>query len=217
MKTVRTLLACSILLGASFANADALAVKVGGQYWLTDYDSEQFTTDSTAATAWVAFEHPIPIVPNVKIRATQLERDGSASADTIDSIDYLLYYEVLDNPFATLDLGLGMMSIDADNNINGYDGNYPEYYISGRLPLLDRDEGIGLYTEIYGIYDNTVSHYDATVGISYSFSFTVVDLHLQLGYRMAEYKSEQLFEINGLFEDDTTNFKGLTLGIEIDI
>ena len=131
----KTLLACALLgslVGTSAQAATVVGFKVGGDYWKADTNGtfaergrsqQEFNYDSSSqGSIWVAVEHPIPLVPNVKIRQNSLDADGSADVTDfnfggtsytgnvttntdLSNTDFVLYYEILDNDIVSLDLG----------------------------------------------------------------------------------------------------------------
>ncbi|VAW57871.1 hypothetical protein MNBD_GAMMA11-1284 [hydrothermal vent metagenome] len=138
--TVPFALALSVLSGA--ANADALGFFVGGGVW--DYDSTG-TFGSTGvgdsvidvesdlgfggqqdAYMWAAFEHFVPIIPNIRVEAATVGDAGSVNVQVfegvtvngtasvnLDTVDFILYYRLLDN-WVNLDLGLNIRQLDGD-------------------------------------------------------------------------------------------------------
>ena len=103
----------AVTLGlCSFAQADFIGLKGDISYWnvdgkanideknLADQDIDRDGTVQISA----AFEHPIPLIPNIKAKYTQLNFDTEADqyglANTelkLDHTDLILYYEILDN------------------------------------------------------------------------------------------------------------------------
>ena len=77
---------------------------------------------------YVAFEHPIPVVPNIKIKSTDMSSDGTGTnvnltvgdntvSGTVESeldlthVDYTMYWS-LPIPIVTLDFGLTLRQFD---------------------------------------------------------------------------------------------------------
>ena len=115
--------------------ADTVGLYFGGQIWQSEA-SGTFGENSTLidfnlkkeqqSNYFVAFEHPFPFLPNVRISSTTLDTGGktnltqdftfsgetfSTGADVYPSfnvryVDYTLYYQALDNPLFSLNLGL---------------------------------------------------------------------------------------------------------------
>ena len=122
----KTILACALLGSVAVTSAQAATLvgfKVGGDYWQADTSGtfaengqaqQDFNySSSSQGSFWVAIEHPIPLIPNVKIRENRLDADGSATVDGFDffatrpftgdvntstnlsNTDFVLYYEPL--------------------------------------------------------------------------------------------------------------------------
>ena len=181
-------LALTALLAATTAQADTLAgIYVGAQYWdlasdgtIEDQDQNASATfdlgDEAKGSAWIAIEHPIPLLPNIKARYNQLDGQGSAMAsgniiidgsefsaeqpidlDTkLDHADLVLYYELLDNDLVSLDLGLNVKVGDFELTATGVDpdgaaisqsGSY-----SGPIPLLYAAGEVGLPLTGLGVF-----------------------------------------------------------------
>src|SRR5690606_16951591 len=118
------------------AHADTIGIQAGGGVWQPDIEgsfgiTEVITVEELGLKGedanyfYFALEHPVPVLPNIRITRTDLEAKGSAvlSEDfTFDEIafpagtstntmldlshtDYTLYYEILDN-VASADLGV---------------------------------------------------------------------------------------------------------------
>ncbi|MDH5516491.1 MAG: TIGR04219 family outer membrane beta-barrel protein [Gammaproteobacteria bacterium] len=76
-------------------------------------------TDGTNGVAYLAFEHPVPFVPNVKLQMTEMAADGSAgNAIDLAHTDSVFYYEILDN-FVSVDVGLVARAFNGSFNIGG--------------------------------------------------------------------------------------------------
>jgi len=163
--TVPFVLALSVLSGA--AHADALGFFVGGGVW--DYDSSG-TFGSTGVGddvidvesdlgfngeqdvyVWAAFEHFVPIIPNIRIEATTVGDAGTANglvfegfpvsgdaAVSLDTVDFILYYRLLDN-WVSLDLGLTVRQLDGDFKLDtqvvSISETIPMLYVSAQFDL----------------------------------------------------------------------------------
>ncbi|SEL57627.1 outer membrane protein [Colwellia chukchiensis] len=139
-----------IALAVTFASilstnvqADALGIYLGGQVWdnqasgVFGESSSQIDfnlADKKQNSFFLAFEHPLPIIPNIKIASTSLETEGETTlandfefegetfregsmvnADfNISYVDYTLYYELFDNDLLSFDFGLTGRDFDGD-------------------------------------------------------------------------------------------------------
>ena len=136
--------ALSMAFLAPAAHADTLlGLYVGVDGWQSD-NSGSFSDsgnmqdfnfeDETFISYYAALEHPIPLVPNIKLKYTELELNGSTllnetfefggtsfttntTATTISDlshVDYILYYEIFDNDLLSFDFGLTARDFDGD-------------------------------------------------------------------------------------------------------
>ncbi len=162
----------AILLSASAnVSADFIGVYAGAEKWNYDIDGSVNSlgtnidlnrdlglNDDNANVYYVAFEHPIPFLPNLMIQKNELEgtaananganfswRNGVYAAGIgnttqydFSHTDYTLYYEILDN-WVNLDLGFSAKDFDGFVDIMGNNGALPNgsrLDISGTVPML---------------------------------------------------------------------------------
>lgn len=229
------------------AQADTLlGLYVGGQIWAnqtegtfgegeTDQAVFKFD-DENQGNYFVALEHPIPLIPNIKLASTTLDTlggatiagsftfegeiyDASSQLDTTfeaSYIDYTFYYEVFDNDLLTFDFGITARDLDSQINVvEQASSQSSSLSVSGFIPLLYVNTVIGLPFTGFNVFaeanflsydDNTV--YDYQVGVSYEVLDNVaVDLDLTLGYRAVKL---ELNDIDNLYSDLT--FEGVFAG-----
>jgi len=163
--------ALSMACLAPAAQADTLlGLYVGVDGWKTDNDgqfsyknnaSQDFNfEDETFVSYYAALEHPVPLVPNIKLKYTELELNGDAVIDETFSfngsnfakgrevdtttdlthIDYILYYEIFDNDLISIDLGLNAKHFDGDIVVSDVTPNVGNNFtetknFSGFVPL----------------------------------------------------------------------------------
>jgi len=231
--TTPLVLALSIFSGAfsSAANADALGLFVGAGMW--DYDpSGTFGTvgddvidvetdlnfgGQQDAYLWAAFEHFVPIIPNIRIEAASMGSDGaannlnfngvsvsgSASID-LDTTDAILYYRLLDN-WVSLDLGLNLRSLDGDFIIAT-----EKVSISETIPMLYASAQFDLPFSGFSVGgDINIINYD---GSEYR------DIRLRAMYEMGVIGIEAGLKTSTIVLDDVAGvssdleFSGLMLG-----
>ena len=245
-KTLTALFIATAML-PSVVSADTIfGVYAGGQYWRTDangsfatsrnlresdFDSEQQTS------AYVAIEHPIPLIPNLKIRQNQLEVSGSttlarefnfanaswAAGSAVRTMvdlshtDFTLYYELLDNDLVSLDLGATAKRIDGQLAVSdasqtarlATDGWVPTLYAHGRVGIPATDVTIYALANAISIGDSSIR--DIEAGIEYRLLENIaLDVNLQIGYRDI---TIELDNLDGIYSD--MSFKGPYLGLEI--
>lgn len=166
-KSIPLVLFLSML--SSVASADALGLYVGGGTWKHD-PSGSFSSNDPGSTSidmknnmgfneesdsylWLAFDHPIPVLPNIRLERTALSHEGTASGVIVyngnpgasgpskaklDTTDAILYYRLLDN-WVNLDVGLNMRKIDGEfaigNNSVIVNETVPMLYLAAQFDL----------------------------------------------------------------------------------
>ncbi len=247
----KTLLAAALMGVAAVPSVSAdtlLGVYAGAQYWDTGTSGGFASTNSTAdfnfddegeTAFYIAFEHFIPFVPNVKVAHTTLESNGStllstnfefdgtlytagSTVDTVSDItstDIILYYELFDNDLLSFDVGINGKYLDGTLNVADDATNLASQEdFSGIIPMLYSRVEVGLpftglsaYAE--GSYlafdDHTLS--DFQVAITYDLIDSIaMDLTLQAGYRDVTVDIEDLDDI---YAD--LSYDGFFAGVEV--
>ncbi len=248
----KSLLGCAILAATIVAPVQAdtlLGAYVGAQAWNMGVEGgfsndESLTNfsfdDKTNGSFYIALEHPVPLVPNLKVIRTTLDTAGvttlatsfefngelySANTDlTTDfemtATDFILYYEILDNDLVSIDVGINGKYIDGIIMVQESSGNrMVSEEFSGVIPMgYARAEvglpftGLGLVAEgsFLAIGDHTVSDFQAA--LTYSFVETLaLDMTLQAGYRAM---NVELDDVDDIFAD--LEFSGVFVGLEFD-
>ena len=95
--------------------------------------------DETFTSYYAALEHPVPLVPNIKLKYTELELNGDTTLDEtfsfggsdyvvgtqvgtvsdLSHVDYILYYEIFDNDLVSIDLGVNAKQFDGEIVVTG--------------------------------------------------------------------------------------------------
>lgn len=230
------------------AQADTLlGLYIGGHMWANQAEGSfgegnnnqaafDFN-DENQGSFFVALEHPIPLIPNIKIASTTLDtvggttisgsftfdgetyNDGSVLDTTFDAnyVDYTFYYELFDNDLLTFDFGITARDLDSKIkvvDVNDVTSN-SDLSVSGIIPLLYVNTIIGLPFTGFNIFAeaNFLSYgdssvYDYQVGVSYALLDNLaVDVDLTVGYRAAKL---ELDDIDDLYSDLT--FDGVFAG-----
>ncbi|MFG0586414.1 TIGR04219 family outer membrane beta-barrel protein [Acinetobacter sp. YQ_14] len=221
-----------LALGTSvcgLAQADVIGVKGDLSYW--NYNGEANMAAQTSAPDQdldrkgsaqlsLAIEHPIPLIPNAKIRyvnlKTQTENEvaGQPVYDLdIDHTDFILYYEVLDN-IVDADIGFGASNLNGDVKTLGLnktdiDKTIPVIYGSAgvKLPFT----GLSAKAELLYSNVNDTKITDAQAELQYNFiDNLLVNVGLKAGYRILDIKLDD-YEKNDL----KFNFKGPYIGLDV--
>ena len=248
----KSLLGCALLAAVATAPAQAdtlLGAYVGAQGWnmgveggfaneesLTEFSYD----DQTNSSLYVALEHPIPLVPNLKLVRTTMDTSGFTnlttqfefngelySADTDVSTDFemsatdiILYYEILDNDLVSIDIGLNGKYLDGTIMVSESETNRTATEeFSGVIPMAYAKAEVGLPFTGLGVYaegsflaigDHSVS--DIQAALTYSFVESLaLDMTLQAGYRAV---TVELDDIDDFYAD--LEFSGVFVGLEFD-
>jgi outer membrane protein len=232
------------LVTTPLVSADTiLGVYAGGGNWNTAYSGDIGTdgidveNDLSLDEAghnffYVALEHPLPLIPNVKLQRTDIQSSGSGTlnssalfdainfgaGDVITDIDLshtdlTLYYEILDN-WVTVDLGVTARLFDGEAKISGS--------ASGTLTAvtenIDINEGTPmLYAKAQfdlpfsgfavGADLNYAGFGDSTltdysIRASYMANLPIIELGVELGYRSLQLKLDGLGDLEADFTVD---------------
>ncbi|WP_417691219.1 TIGR04219 family outer membrane beta-barrel protein [Pseudidiomarina sp.] len=244
--TLALVVSASGLIAAPQVNADTVfGVYAGAQTWKADtsgsFGSEQSTSnfsfaDDQQGSAYIAFEHPIPLFPNVKVRHNDLVTDGNQllnedfsffgtnfaansrvnyTAD-LSHTDYTLYYELFDNDLVSFDLGVTAKRVDGSIEVRGEqtlqgqstDGWIPTLYSQLRVGIPATDLTLYGLANAVSIEDSKVEDYE--FGVEYRpIENLAVDVNLQLGYRVF---NVELDDLDGIYSN--LEYKGPYLGVE---
>jgi outer membrane protein len=211
---------------ASQVSADTIfGIYAGAGSWQGEYSGsagkpsasldELGFDDKNNTFYYIALEHPIPLIPNIKLQQNDISssQTGTLSGDfSLDKITYpagttvatdfdlsytdaVLYYEFLDN-WLNLDLGLtirkysGELQAQAANVRESVDVDVtlPLVYARFQFDLPFTGFSAGVEANLIKYKDNTVSDYSAKV--SYMFD-SVMDLGVELGYKTASIKIDE--------------------------
>ena len=235
----KQVIALSALSVAFTANADTLSVSAGGGSWSespsgniqdtidpadVDVMDQLFWDDESQGYYFVTLEHPVPILPNVRLMHTSLDQSGSGNASfvfdgvafsgnvsndfSIETTDIIAYYEVLDN-VVSLDLGLNIRSLDIDYTITG-GGESTSDSFSETVPMLyamvgtSPWPGLTISGELSYIGYSGSSYSDFTAKIAYTTDFFV---GVEAGYR------SQSIELDDVSDTDANlDFDGMFVG-----
>lgn len=214
-----------LMLACGAAAADTLGVRVGVASW--NYDIEGFARyqsksaaddidvqddlgydDDTLTFGYILLEHPLPLIPNVKLSKTSIDSSAQGvlsatfnygnvtftASDNVDSdlkldqTDLTLYYQVLDN-VVNVDIGLNAKYIDSEAAIRSLTtpALNESADVTGVVPMVYAGAGIdlpfsGLAVSADGSYIgySGSKFYDYTVRATYTTPWVV---GVDIGYR----------------------------------
>lgn len=215
MKTTSMTLAAAAftaLLAMPSQAATLAGGKVGADAWFMDADVNNVEADdaSTAGSYYAALEHPLPLIPNAKIRQTSVSVDGTRSGNVdFDQIDFVAYYEFLDNDLVSVDAGVNLQRFQSGKfNGESFDEWQPNLYVDARVGLVGTPLNV-FATVSKGEFDGT-STLDAEAGLIYQLGLVAADLNVRGGYRMIDHDFDYF---NKKAELDLTGF---FVGAELD-
>lgn len=165
------------------------------------------------------FEHPLPLVPNIKIGYSDFGHSGSGLVNSafnfsgqtytigssIDSsfdlkmYDLALYYELLDN-WVNLDVGVNVKYVDGSVRIKSDTGlsevtdfqvPIPMLYAKARFDVPTTDLSLQVEGNYVSYDGNTL--YDAEAGIRYTF---LLGVGLEAGYKTMKLKLDNIDDLS---------------------
>jgi len=115
-------LAVALAVAPASALADTVfGVYAGGQFWNADTEGEYALgsnliepnfENENQSSYYIALEHPVPFIPNIKVRENSLEVTGTSGKNDFSHRDYIFYYEIFDNDLVSFDIGVNAMDFD---------------------------------------------------------------------------------------------------------
>jgi len=200
---------CAVAMAAAFsmpAMADFLGVYAGVDYRTTETSFSSNNPDfedNDSLSGYVAFEHFIPLIPNAKLKYSDLDADSNTLATDASSsaLNGILYYELFDNGLFELDLGLAYSALE---DLNGKDADIAQAYGAAKVHV----PGMGMYgfAEVIGgsVTDDEAT--DVELGLAYTLNpdSLLLSFSVRAGYRFQEM----------VIDNATQENKGLFAGIE---
>ncbi|RUO68273.1 TIGR04219 family outer membrane beta-barrel protein [Idiomarina ramblicola] len=223
----KTMLLAAALAVAPNALADTVfGVYAGGQIWNANNEG-QYAVGSNLIepnfenenhnSYYIALEHPVPLIPNIKVRQNTLEIEGGYGENDFSHRDYILYYEIFDNDLVSFDIGVNAMDFDGtlrtplSNNFARQDFSVivPTAYAAARVGIPATDWTFFADVSALSVKDSKVQ--DAQIGVEYRMVENLaVDINLNAGYR---HSVIELDDVDEIYSDVT--FKGPFVGVEV--
>ena len=242
---------CSLMiaLSTSAAHADMIGIYASVDNWQYTGDATLAQTGTTPekfafekqnqANLAVSIEHPVPLIPNVRLRHNQLQGIDTLTALAfefgdktyigdvkldlqLDNTDLILYYEILDN-IVSVDIGLGAKRLSGQVTAVGTgisanpSSTTSTVSFDQTLPMVYASVGGSLpftgfsaKAEVMGIQYQDSSLTDAQAEIKYDFIDNLaIDLGIKAGYRQMTMTLKDVEKT-----DADTTFKGPYIGLE---
>jgi outer membrane protein len=203
-------------------SADFVGLNIGVSHWTPDIkgsfssgsassiqlDSDLGYSDHSSTTLNASFEHPIPLLPNIKYSGSDLNASSNSTltqslnfegqsylananiSSTLDLShnDIVLYYEILDN-WVNIDVGVDLKKFDGKVSIRDnadvtssrsitVDETIPMLYLAARFDLPLTGFYVGANIQQLSIGDNSAE--DTTVMIGYE---SKMGLGVEGGYK----------------------------------
>ena len=237
----RILVAFAFLVTSAAANADFIGLYAGVGYWHQKFtgnvidnvsiNDELGVHSSNGNYIYLAFEHPIPLLPNVRVARTSIDTSGSGTVNQtftyqgqtftsaqqvnsqidLTSTDLTLYYEIIDTG---IDFDLGVTGRFVKGKIAVNDANQsvkiglPMGYAHLRIPLpLTHTYATGTVNYI-SWSGNKVSDYSLGVGWQ-TREFLFPEFGVELGWRR--------FAINATQGDANVNVDAAVKGFYLNV
>lgn len=183
--------------------------------------------DETGTQMWANFEHPIPLIPNLRVMHSSIATQSSSTVnrelsfgnanfvadvrvDTdmdLSHTDGTLYYEILDN-WLTLDVGVTARLFDGhvtiESELEGQEGSaqlsgiVPMLYLNAQFELPFSGWSIGAFGNTASYRGDHITDLSAKVGYEFELIPLLLDVGINVGYRLMSLETS---EIDDLFAD----------------
>lgn len=184
----------------------------GGTGTSADLVNDLGLTSESEGYVYALLEHPVPLVPNVKIMNTSLSTAGTGTVSAnftfggtvytvntpvtsnirLDQTDYTLYYEILDN-VVSFDVGLTLKEFDGEATINSVtapiSGGLPMIYAAAEV-VLPAGFAIGVEGNMLSLGDSEIS--DITAKVTYTSDYY---LGVEAGVRTLTVKLDNVDQV----------------------
>lgn len=224
-------------IGGVYLGADLHFADAKGGFGQTGNQQDFDFDDKNLSSFYIKVEHPVPLLPNIKLQRNSLSSNGNTTlnrtfvfdsqifavgtdvAQDVDlsNIDATFYYEILDNDLVSLDLGVTAKYIDGDITVatqgqsatQDLSAVIPMGYLYGSFGLLGT--GTKVFAEVnYVSYDGS-SLSDMQFGIAYELIDTLaVDLALKAGVKKTKLELDDIDNV-----DADLTFDGAFISAEL--
>jgi len=186
------------------AMADFLGVYAGIDYNTNETTYQGQSDRSNNISGYIAFEHFIPLIPNGKIKFSDLQNDDFTTDDS-QARNAILYYEILDNGLVEIDLGVAYTDADGFNE----SASIAQAYGAAKLHI----PGVSMHAfgEIIAGSLTSDDYLDTEIGLAYTFNpdSPFVNVSARVGYKQQELDlnhTNSIQEVKGLFAGVEVHF-----------
>lgn len=142
----------------------------------------------------VSVEHPVPLIPNVRIDAARITTStyefGLASGS--------LYYQVLDNGLVDLDVGFGGTALydgiygkSTDINKVEFDSTMVHAFVEATVSL-PFNPNLSVYANLFKMTETKVDGQDYKVGVKYTMDYPAISTIITSGFRQMSFDFDNL-------------------------
>lgn len=218
-----TLALTALFLASTPTQAEMLGIGIGVAVWnakptgdvstdITNFKIDDSLKSSNNNYFYAYFNHPIPVIPNLKLESTSFESEKSGDLLQLDQIDATIYWTL---PIPLVDLDLGITAKSFDGKIQG----------SGINEKIDATVPMGYASLTFGIPATDITLNANTKVISYDGSslndtqikarWDVISAGLKFGIE-AGYRTQNI-KIDGFSQKVKTDIKvdGFFAGIAL--
>lgn len=182
----------------------------------TEYTADGYakasSSDGHPSSIEASIEHPLPLIPNIKIRYIDSDTENlTATGIDVDykyeATDFIFYYEFLDTSLISLDAGFSVSDISNEVSDSSYTHKYDDYIIGGyaNAELGVPNTPLSFYAEgVYGFIssDSGTTTTDLQAGVRFALIDTAVKVTLNAGYRVIENDYDDFDGLDGKFHQD---------------
>lgn len=235
-------IALTVLLVSSQSQADMLGAGVGTGIWTSgpvgtittgsnEFDVEKDTGLETNNNnyVWAYFNHPVPLIPNIRLESTQVSSSGNGSQNVtfqgqaftadnqtdlnLNQVDVLLYWGI-PLPAVNINYGFGAKQFTGDLTITDSNNNRETTNLDGTVPVgyLAAHANIPALPLSFSADIKTLgsAYNDTTLKARYDITDFGLKLGIEAGYRVQALKSDALSDLDIDMKIDGY-FAGVTL------
>ena len=181
----------TVKAGASMWNAEATGSTEGKSTGSFDLEDNLGIDSETNNVLFAAFEHPIPVLPNIKIMKTDLDLSGDDNSQIDLSHTDLTMYWGLPLPIPYIDINFGLTARQFDGGIvyNTGSASVIDEKLDFTMPMGYLNVDIGSPFGIYARANLNALSFDGNgvtdteIAVGYTLPIPLVDVNLEAGHR----------------------------------